>query len=176
MRRIVVSEFMTLDGIVEAPDQWSMSFWNDNIAQFKTEEMQEADALLLGRVTYDGFAAAWPSMIDQPGGKEMNGFRKWVVTSTLETAEWSNSVIVRNLDEVAKLDGTLLVFGSPALIQGLIEHDLVDAYRLLVYPVVLGRGKRLFGTDARANLELVEARDAGSGVTALRYQRKADAD
>ena len=149
MRKIVVSEFMTLDGIVEAPDQWSMSYWNDSIAQFKTEEMQEADALLLGRVTYDGFAAAWPAMIDQPGGKEMNGYRKWVVSSTLETAEWSNSVIVR---------------------------DLVDAYRLLVYPVVLGRGKRLFGTDARTNLELVDARDVGSGVTALRYQRKADAD
>jgi len=176
MRKIVVSEFMTLDGIVEAPDQWSMSYWNDSIAQFKTEEMQEADALLLGRVTYDGFAAAWPAMIDQPGGKEMNGYRKWVVSSTLETAEWSNSVIVRDLDEVAGLDGTLLVFGSPGLIQGLIEHDLVDAYRLLLYPVVLGRGKRLFGTDARTNLELVDARDVGSGVTALRYQRKADAD
>jgi dihydrofolate reductase len=176
MRRIVVSEFITLDGVVEAPDQWSMSYWNDNIAQFKTEEMQEADALLLGRVTYDHFAVAWPAMIDEPGGKEMNGIRKWVVTSTLDTAEWANSAIVRNLDEVAELDGTLLVFGSPGLIQGLIERDLVDAYRLLVYPVVLGRGKRLFGDAARTNLDLIEARDVGSGVSALRYQRKADAD
>jgi dihydrofolate reductase len=176
MRTIVVSEFMTLDGVVEAPDQWSMSYWNDNIAQFKTEEMQEADALLLGRVTYDHFAAAWPAMIDEPGGKEMNSIRKWVVTSTLDTADWANSAIVRSLDEVAELDGTLLVFGSPGLIQGLIERDLVDAYRLLVYPVVLGRGKRLFGDAARTNLDLIEARDLGSGVGALRYQRKADAD
>jgi dihydrofolate reductase len=176
MRRIVVSEFMTLDGVVEAPDQWSMSYWNDNIAEFKTEEMQEADGLLLGRITYSHFAAVWPSMIDEPGGKEMNGLRKWVVTSTLDKAEWTNSSIVRSLDQVAELDGTLLVFGSSVLIQGLIEHDLVDAYRLLVYPVTLGGGKRLFGATARTNLDLVEARDVGSGVTALRYQRKADAD
>lgn len=176
MRKIVVSEFMTLDGIVEAPDQWSMSYWNDDIAQFKAEEMQGADALLLGRVTYDHFAAVWPNMIDEPGGKEMNGIKKWVVTSTLEAAEWTNSAIVRNLDEVARLDGTLLVFGSPTLIQGLIEHDLVDDYRLLVYPVSLGAGKRLFGTSARTSLDLIEARDIGSGVTALRYRRKADAD
>ena len=170
-----MSEFVTLDGIVEAPDQWSMSYWNDNIAQFKTEEMLEADALLLGRVTYDHFAAAWPGMIDEPGGKEMTGIRKWVVTSTLGAAEWTNSAIVRSLDEVAELDGTLLVFGSPALVQGLIEQDLVDAYRLLVDPVTLGGGKRLFGPAARTNLDLIEARDIGSGVTALRYERKADA-
>jgi dihydrofolate reductase len=175
MRRIVVSEFITLDGIVENPE-WSMSYWNDNIAQFKAEEMQQADALLLGRVTYDGFAAAWPNMIDEPGGKEMNGIRKWVVTSTLDKAEWNNSRIVRDLDEVSKLDGTLLVYGSSALIQGLIERDLVDAYRLLVYPVVLGEGKRLFGEAAKTKLDLVEARDVGSGVTALHYHRKADAD
>jgi dihydrofolate reductase len=98
------------------------------------------------------------------------------VTSTLQTAEWTNSEIARNFNEVAELDGTLLVFGSPTLIQGLIERDLVDAYRLLVYPVTLGGGKRLFGTAAKTNLDLLEARDIGSGVTALRYERKADAD
>jgi dihydrofolate reductase len=115
-------------------------------------------------------------MIDEPGGKERNGIRKWVVTSTLDKAEWNNSRIVRDLDQVSELDGTLLVYGSSALIQGLIERDLVDAYRLLVYPVVLGEGKRLFGEAAKTKLDLVEARDVGSGVTALHYHRKADAN
>ncbi|HEY3630264.1 MAG TPA: dihydrofolate reductase family protein [Jatrophihabitantaceae bacterium] len=173
MRRIVVSEFVTLDGIIEAPNEWSMSYWNDDIGDFKYEELFAADALLLGRTTYEGFAAAWPNMIEETGpfGERMNGIQKYVVTSTLDEAEWTNSAVVRDLDGVAGLDGNLLVGGSSTLIQALVARDLVDEYRLLVYPVVLGKGKRLFAEGTGTNLDLVEARDIGSGVTALRYQR-----
>lgn len=171
MPQIVVTEFMTLDGIVEAPNEWSMSYWNDDIAQFKNEELFDAGALLLGRMTYDGFAAAWPAMTDDEFGARMNDIPKYVVSKTLDQAEWNNSTVVHDLDEVAKLDGTLLVGGSPALIQSLIARDLVDEYRLLVYPVVLGQGKRLFAEGTSTNIGLVEARDIGAGVTALRYRR-----
>ena len=173
MPRIVVTEFITLDGIIEAPNEWSMSYWNDDIGTFKHDELFDADAQLLGRVTYDGFAAAWPNMTEETGdfGERMNGMPKYVVSKTLDKAEWTNSTIVRDLDEVAKLDGSLLVAGSSTLIQSLIARDLVDEYRLLVYPVVLGKGKRLFAEGTSTNIALVEARDIGSGVTALRYTR-----
>ncbi|HEY7050374.1 MAG TPA: dihydrofolate reductase family protein [Jatrophihabitantaceae bacterium] len=173
MPKIVVTEFITLDGIIEAPNEWSMPYWNDDIGAFKHEELFDADAQLLGRVTYDGFAAAWPNMTEETGdfGERMNGMPKYVVSKTLEKAEWNNSTIVRDLDEVAKLDGTLLVAGSSTLIQSLIARDLVDEYRLLVYPVVLGKGKRLFAEGTSTDIAFAEARDIGSGVTALRYRR-----
>ena len=177
MRRIVVSEFVTLDGIIEAPNEWSMSYWNDDIGQFKYEELFEAEALLLGRATYEDFAAAWPNMVEETGefGVRMNSIQKYVVSTTLDRAEWTNSIALRDLDEVAKLreqDGnSLLVGGSATLIQDLIKRDLVDDYRLLVYPIVVGKGKRLFAEGTKTDLDLVEARDIGSGVTAMRYQR-----
>ena len=173
MPKIVVTEFITLDGIIEAPNEWSMSYWNDDIGTFKHDELFEADAQLLGRVTYDGFAAAWPNMTEETGdfGERMNGMPKYVVSKTLDKAEWTNSTILRDLNEVAKLDGNLLVAGSSTLIQSLIARDLVDEYRLLVYPVVRGKGKRLFAEGTSTNIAFVEARDIGSGVTALRYAR-----
>src|SRR5258708_5793263 len=105
MRRIVVSEFVTLDGVIEAPNEWSMSYWNDDIGDFKYEELFAADALLLGRTTYDGFAAAWPSMVEETGpfGERMNGIQKYVVTGTLDRAEWTNSAVVPDLDGVEAL-------------------------------------------------------------------------
>jgi dihydrofolate reductase len=137
-----------------------MSYWNDDIGTFKHDELFDADAQLLGRVTYDGFAAAWPNMTEETGdfGERMNGMPKYVVSKTLEKAEWTNSTIVRDLDEVAKLDGSLLVAGSSTLIQSLIARDLVE-------------GKRLFAEGTSTNIALAEARDIGSGVTALRYTR-----
>ena len=177
MRRIVVSEFVTLDGVMEAPNEWSFPYWNDDIGRFKYEELFEAEALLLGRVTYEGFAQAWPNMVEETGdfGERMNGIQKYVVSTTLDKAEWTNSTVVPDLDGVAELkeqDGNpLLVGGSAALIQALIKRDLVDDYRLLVYPIVVGKGKRLFADGTAANLDLVEVRDIGSGVTAMRYQR-----
>lgn len=175
MRKIIVTEFLSLDGVMENP-MWTFPYWNDEIAQFKAEETTANDVLLLGRVTYEGFAEAWPQRTDEAsGGKYFNGVRKYVVSNTLEKAEWNNSQIIRGdiLAEITKLkqqDGeNLVVHGSGALARWLMQHDLVDTYRLLIYPVVLGQGQRLFDDGVTAKLQLVETRPFSSGVTALIY-------
>ena len=174
MRKIVVTEFMSLDGVMEEPG-WTFPYWNDEIAAFKGEETASSDALLLGRVTYEGFAAAWPGRTDD-GADFFNGVRKYVVSTTLKTAAWNNSVLIQNdvVAEIAKLkaqDGQdLTVHGSGALVQTLMQHDLVDVYRLLVYPVVLGQGKRLFKEGVPATLKLVSSQTLSSGVVALIYE------
>jgi len=147
MRKIVVSEFVSLDGVMEDP-RWTFTYWNDEIAQFKGEE-SSADALLLGRVTYQGFAAAWPGSKDV-GAPYFNSVRKYVVSTTLDTVEWNNSTLIKDniVEEITTLkqqDGQdIAVHGSATLVQTLMRHDLIDEYRLLVYPIVLGSGKRLF--------------------------------
>lgn len=174
MRKLVVTEFLSLDGVMENPG-WSAPYWNDEVAAFKAEESAASDALLLGRVTYQGFAAAWPQSQDE-GAAEMNAMRKYVVSTTLETADWNNSVIVRDnvVEAIRALKASegrdLLVYGSGGLIHTLMAHDLVDSYRLLVYPVVLGAGQRLFREGATATLRLVSARGLSGGVTALVYE------
>lgn len=176
MRKIIVTEFLSLDGVMENP-QWTFPYWNDEIAQFKAEETTPNDVLLLGRVTYEGFAEAWPQRTDEAsGGKYFNGVRKYVVSNTLEKAEWNNSQIIRGdvLTEIKQLkaeDGeNLVVHGSGTLARWLMQHDLVDSYRLLVYPVVLGEGKRLFDEGVTATLKLVDSRTFSSGATALIYE------
>ena len=179
MRRIVVSEFVTLDGVVEAPNEWSMPYWNDDIGDFKYEELFAADALLLGRTTYEGFAAAWPAMEDGAGfAEKMNSMPKYVVSSTLREASWENTAILSGdlPDEVAKLhrevDGVILVAGSACLVQGLLEHDLVDELRLMVFPVLLGEGKRLFGAvSEKKGLRLADSTTLGDGIALLTYGR-----
>jgi dihydrofolate reductase len=180
MTRIVVTEFMSLDGVMEEP-RWT--FWFDRGPQgdkFKYDELFSSDALLLGRVTYQGFAQAWPSMGDDDFGKRMNSIPKYVVSATLTDAEasWGPTTVLRGdvAAEVAALKaqpgGDLLVEGSSQLVHTLARHGLVDVYRLLVFPVILGRGKRLFPgdmTDA-AKLTLVESQTAGDGVLVLTYQ------
>jgi dihydrofolate reductase len=174
MRKLVVTEFLSLDGVIDNP-AWTFPYWNDEIARFKGEETDASDALLLGRVTYQGFAAAWPNSKDE-GASYFNGVRKYVVSTTLDKAEWNNSVIIRDniLDEIAKLkqqDGAnITVHGSATLANTLMQHDLVDSYRFLVYPVVVGKGRRLFHEGITATLRLVEARSFSSGVAALIYQ------
>ncbi len=174
MRKIVVTEFLSLDGVMEEP-RWSGKYWNDEIAKFKAEETLASDALLLGRVTYQGFAAAWPQSQDQ-GATYFNNVRKYVVSTTLDKVEWNNSRLIKDniVAEIVKLkqaDGKdITVHGSARLVQTLIQHDLVDRYRLLVYPVVLGKGIRLFQDGAEATLKLVEARSLSSGVAALIYE------
>jgi dihydrofolate reductase len=174
MRNIVVTEFISLDGVIEEPG-WTFPYWNDEIAQFKDVEQQTSDALLLGRVTYEGFAAAWPDSPDE-GAAYMNSVRKYVVSTTLEAAEWNNSTLIRDnvVEEIRRLkeqEGKdLLVYGSGMLVQTLMEHDLVDQYRLLVYPVVLGTGKRLFAEGATATLRLLESETFSSGVVSLVYE------
>jgi dihydrofolate reductase len=177
MRRIVVSEFVTLDGVAEEPGKWSFPFWSEEISKFKFDELFSSDALLLGRVTYQGFAGAWPSMTDDAGyAKRMSSFPKHVVSRTLEKLEWNNSHLIKGdvEREVSKLKQQpgqdLLVFGSGQLVNALAQHDLVDEYRLLVYPIILGSGKRLFSDVNKTTLKLVETKTFGSGVVLLRYQ------
>src|SRR6185312_6753511 len=169
MGRIVVTEFVSLDGVVEAPgggegfvhDGWSFEFdRGEEGNRFKLEETVGSEALLLGRTTYEGFAAAWPSR-DGEFAEKFNAMPKYVVSSTLESPEWSNTTVLDGdvVDEVATLkeryERDIVVHGSPRLAQTLIEHDLVDELRLLVYPVVVGAGKRLFAdTTEKKNLRL----------------------
>lgn len=180
MRNLVVTEFVSLDGVMEDPS-WTFQYWNDEIAAFKAEETSNYEPILLGRVTYEGFAEAWPERTDEEsGGVYFNGTRKYVVSTTLDTAEWNNSVLIKDniVDEIRKLkqeEGSdIVVHGSATLVQTLIKHDLVDRIRLLVYPVILGKGKRLFQDDLNTTLQLVETRSFSSGVVGLIYEPHRD--
>ena len=174
MRNIMVPEFVSLDGVMENPG-WTFPYWNDEIANFKGEVSNASDALLLGRVTYEGFAAAWPQSTDE-GADYFNNVRKYVVSTTLDQAEWNNSTLIKDnvVEEITKLkqrDGKdIAVHGSATLVQTLIQHDLVDRYRLLVYPVVLGTGKRLFHDGITTTLKLVDSRPLSGGVVAMIYE------
>jgi len=176
MKKLVVTEFMTLDGVMEAPHEWSFPYWNDDIAEFKNNELFESDTTLLGRITYQGFADAWPARTGDYADR-LNNSPKYVVTTTLENPEWTNSHVIReNLaEEVNRLklkDGqNILVHGSCTLVQALIEYDLIDEYHLLVYPLILGKGLRLFRGEVESMLTLFETRPFSSGVVLLRYQR-----
>lgn len=176
MGKLVVTEFISLDGVIEEP-RWTFDFDQGDGQAFKGDELRAADAQLLGRVTYEGFAAAWPTM-EGTGwfGEKFNAMPKFVVSTTLEAPEWNNSTVLRSVDEVAELkerfDGDVLVAGSATLVRSLFEHDLVDQLNLMVFPILLGKGKRLFAETAGAptTLELVEARPTGS-VVILIYRR-----
>ena len=176
MRKIVVSEFVSLNGVMEEP-AWTTPYWSDEIAKFKFDELFASDALLLGRVTYEGFAAAWPSRTDEAGfADRMNNLPKFVVSTTLEKAEWNNSRLIKGnivaeISDLKQQPGqNILVYGSGALVNTLGQHDLIDEYNLLIYPVVLGKGKRLFEDGSTASLKLVETKTFSSGVVALIYQ------
>jgi len=173
---IIVTEFLSLDGVMEDPS-WTFPYWNGQIAQFKAEETTVNDVLLLGRVTYEGFAAAWPQRTDEAsGGRYFNGVRKYVVSNTLDKAEWNNSQIIKGdiLKEITTLkqrDGeNLVVHGSGTLAVWLMQHGLVDRYRLLIYPVVLGKGKRLFQDGVTSTLKLVDSQSFSTGVVSLIYE------
>jgi dihydrofolate reductase len=187
MRRVVASTFVTLDGVFEDPGGaegfdlggWSFKYAGRSEDDLKYQEdlLRASDALLLGRVTYEGFAKAWPSMKD--GGwypDRMNSMPKFVVSSTLDKAEWTNSTIIRGdvAKEVAKLKQqpgqNLLIFGSGELVNGLLHHQLLDELRLLVHPVVLGRGRRLFADGSPVGLKVADAKTLGSGVVVLVYR------
>jgi dihydrofolate reductase len=183
--RIVITEYVSLDGVMEAPgggEDFRHAGWTFEIDRgqegdkFKLEETLEAEALLLGRVTYEGFAAAWPSMEGEFADK-FNSMPKYVVSSTLEEPEWNNSTVLEGdvVEEVSKLrrelDGDIVVHGSAQLVQTLLEHDLVDELRLMVFPVVLGTGKRLFGnTSDKKRLRLADSKMVGEGIAILIYE------
>jgi dihydrofolate reductase len=187
MGRIVVTEFVSLDGVMEDPggsESFRYGGWTFEISRgeeggkFKLDETMSAEAQLLGRVTYEGFAEAWPSR-DGEFADKFNAMPKYVVSRTLEQAEWQNSTVLSgDLEESVALvkaqhDGDILVHGSAQLVQGLLERDLVDELRLMVFPVVLGSGKRLFGeTSDKKRLTLVDSRTLGDdGVIVLIYAR-----
>ena len=189
MGKIAVTEFISLDGVIEAPgggEDYSRGGWafdfdrGEEGNRFKLDELVEADAQLLGRVTYEGFAAAWPEREDEAGfAEKMNGMPKYVVSSTLADPEWQNTTVLEGdaAAAVAKLrdevDGVILVAGSATLVKTLIENDLVDELRLMVFPVLLGEGKRLFPEgQAKKPLNLTEAKTVGDGVSILRFEPK----
>jgi dihydrofolate reductase len=183
--RIVVTEFVSLDGVMEAPgggEDFKHGGWSFEISrgdegdQFKLDETMSSEALLLGRRTYEGFAKAWPSREGEFADK-FNTMPKYVVSSTLENPDWNNSTVLKGdvAKEVAKLkreqDGDIVVHGSARLVQTLLEHDLVDELRLMVFPLALGSGKRLFGeTSDKKPLRLVDSKIVGDGVAILTYQ------
>jgi len=177
MRKIIVSEFLSLDGVMEEP-KWTAPYWNDEIARFKAGEDFVTDELLIGRVTYDGFSKAWPSRTDEvSGGARMNSIPKYVVSTTLQNPEWNNSHVISGnvVDEIKKLkqkDGkNLLLYGSNTLVQTLMQNDLVDQYSLLIYPIVLGTGRKLFQEGSpKTPLKLVSSQTFSNGVTAVIYE------
>lgn len=192
MRKLIVSEFMSLDGVIQAPGGaeedteggfthggWTMPYWHDDIGAYFFQAMSECDAFLLGRKTWQGHGAAFdPMPDDDPFGAVMNGKRKYVVSTTLDSASaWRNSTIIRDnvVEAVHKLKEqpgqNIYVDGSSVLIHTLAQHDLVDEYALLVYPVVLGGGKRVFPDGLYQGLKLVETCAFPSGVVLLRYER-----
>jgi dihydrofolate reductase len=187
MRNLIASEFLSLDGVVQDPggaDEserggWTAPYWSDDLAKFKHDELFASDGLLLGRITYEGFASAWPDMSHEEGdyADRINGLPKYVVSRSLSNASWNNSHLLSGdlESEVKKLKEQpgqdVLIFGSGQLVRRLMELGLIDEYRLQVYPVVVGGGKRLFGeTDSMKALELTETTSLGSGVVILTYR------
>ncbi len=185
MGKIVVTEFISMDGVMEAPgggEDFKHGGWSFAISrgeegdQFKLDETFRTEALLLGRVTYQAFAAAWPSRTGEFADK-FNNMPKYVVSSTLKDAGWKNTTVLGGnaMEEISRLKqalkGEIVVHGSAKLVQTLIEHDLADELRLMVYPVVLGTGKRLFGaTSDKKRWRLVTSQTVGDGVLILTYR------
>ena len=184
MGRIVVTEFISLDGVIEDPggsEDYKYGGWSfeinrgDEGDKFKLDEALDSAALLLGRRTYEGFASAWPSR-DGEFADKFNNMPKYVVSSTLKDPEWTNSTVISGdlASEVGRLkqeiDGDIVVHGSAQLVQALVEEGLVDELRLMVFPVVLGTGKRLFGeTSDKRPLRLSDSKIVGDGVAILTY-------
>jgi dihydrofolate reductase len=186
--KIVVTQFVSLDGVMEDPggsEDFKYGGWSFEIQRgkegdkFKLDETMASDALLLGRVTYEGFASSWPGREDEFGfADKFNNMPKYVVSSTLSEPTWTNSTVLEgDLTEAvtqlkAKHDGDIVVHGSAQLSQWLLENDLVDQLNLMVFPVVLGAGKRIFGeTSDKKPLELAESKTVGDGVLILVYRR-----
>ncbi len=193
MRELIVAEFITLDGVIQAPGgvdedtdggfqhgSWTLPYWHDDIGAHFFQTMTETDAFLLGRKTWQIHGGAFEPMVGDPFGDAMNNMPKYVVSTTLSSAAaWRNSTLIRTdvMETVRKLKQqpgkNILLDGSSVLAQALAEHDLIDEYRLHVYPIVLGSGKRIFPAGKRLNLTLVEAIPLPTGVVYVRYRRAA---
>jgi dihydrofolate reductase len=187
-RKLVVTQYISIDGVIEDPVGMEGSGLGDWTGPFqrgpegdrvKFQELSASDALLFGRATYEAFAAVWPTVKDEAGfADRINGLPKYVASRKLAKADWNNTTIWRGdvAEEVKRLKaeqgGDVLVYGSAALAHTLIEHGLVDEFNLMVYPVVLGRGKKLFPEGAKLELALMEGKQLGSGIMLLRYRTK----
>jgi dihydrofolate reductase len=174
--RLVATEYISIDGVFEEPGHWSGPWFDDEAGQFKWDELKASDAQLLGRKTYEGFAAAWPTM---PGtgefGEKMNTMPKYVVSSTLEKADWTGSKLIKKnaMEEIRKLrkepGKDLLLAGSGHLFNALMKENLIDLYRFMLHPVVLGKGMRLFPEGNGRALDLTQTKRFGKGIVVLEY-------
>jgi dihydrofolate reductase len=174
--RLVATEYLSLDGVFEEPGHWSFPYFDEEAGQFKFSELRAADAQLLGRRTYEGFAKAWPTMPDTGEfGEKMNSMPKYVVSTTLDKVEWSGSRLIKDnvAEEVGKLKAQpgndLLLAGSAMLFNSMMRENLIDLYRFMVHPVVLGSGKRLFTHDIKRELELTDVKRFKKGIVVLEY-------
>jgi dihydrofolate reductase len=186
MRRVVASEFVSLDGVMEAPDKWHFPYFDDEMGETIGSAMAEADAMLMGRVLYEEWAAFWPNQDpdENPVASRMNGVRKYVVSTTLEgPLGWNNSTLIREnvAEEITGLKrqtgGDISISGSGSLVRSLLKDGLIDELRLMVHPVVVGSGKRLFEEGSeRIALELVDSRIFSTGVVYLTYRPVSERD
>jgi dihydrofolate reductase len=186
MRRVVASEFVSLDGVMETPDKWHFPYFDDEMGETIGSAMAEADAMLMGRVLYEEWAAFWPNQDpdENPVASRMNGVRKYVVSTTLEgPLGWNNSTLIREnvAEEIAGLKrqtgGDISISGSGSLVRSLLRDGLIDELRLMVHPVVVGSGKRLFEEGSeRIALELVDSRTFSTGVVYLTYRPVSERD
>ncbi len=185
MRKLLVTEFVSLDGVFQAPgpdgsgfkyEGWSFPFNNNEFMKFKVDELEATDILLLGRVTYEGFADSWPQRSGDPFSDKFNSMPKYVVSKTLKNADWNNSHIISDnvIEEITKLKhedgGDITVHGSGSLSKFLIEHNLVDEITIMVYPIILGIGRQLFTDMPKTKIKLIEAKPFQSGIVVLRYR------
>ena len=180
MRKVIASEFVSLDGVMESPDQWHFPYFNDEMGEAIGAAMAQADAMLMGRVLYEEWVAYWPQQDpeENPFAAQMNSIQKYVVSTTLEVPlEWNNSTLIKGdvAEEITKLKQLpgkdISISGSGALVRSLLRDDLLDELRLMVHPIVAGSGKRLFEdwSDQKA-LELVDSKTFSTGVVYLTYQ------
>jgi dihydrofolate reductase len=178
MRKLKLAMYVSLDGVVEEP-AWTGPHWNDQISDLQAEYLYSSDALVLGRVTYEGFAAAWPGMEESTGdfGKKMNSMPKFVASRTLEQGEWNATILKGDLaTEVTALKGEtggdLLIYGSGDVVDELTRHGLIDEYRLMVHPILVGSGKKLFqGLASTTDLRLADTVTTDTGVAILTYAK-----
>jgi dihydrofolate reductase len=175
MRKLKLAMYIALDGVVENP-AWTGPFWNDELSQLQADYLYASDALVLGRVTYEGFAAAWPGMEESTGdfGKKMNSMPKYVASRTLESTEWNASIIEGDLGNAitqlkSEAGGDLLIYGSGTLVDELTRLGLIDEYRFMIHPVVVGEGKRMFEGRPQASLKLEDVKTTATGVVVATY-------
>ena len=176
MRKIVVSEFMSLDGVVEAPDTWQFPFQSEEMGEITERQINDTDVFLLGRATYEIFAEFWPTQTNNEFGiaDKLNSAPKYVISATLENADWNNSTQIKSIEDIRKLKqedaGIIGITGSVKLVHSLLEVGLIDEIQVLVHPLVLGKGIRLFADGYHSSMTLADSKALPNGVMFLSYQ------